>query len=135
MALERIEELEHGADESRPDTKRRFRARFDCNATGDRKERLPFLNRERGRVLRHPLKQSIVQLGSRHHVWENYRGRLAQAVFNRPQQVVRCRSRGHEDQAVAGIERRTFRRKRRQGASKRPEVRRPHESGRAGCDH
>jgi hypothetical protein len=135
MPLQRIEELEHGADESRPDPKRRFRARFDCHAAGNGQERLPFLDRERTRVLRRPLEQPIVQLGSRHHVRKNCCRRFAQPIFNRPQQVVRRCTGRHDDKAVAAGERRTFRRKRRQGASKRPEVRRPHEASRAGRDH
>jgi hypothetical protein len=86
-------------------------------------------------MLGRPLEQPIVQLGSRHQVRKNDCGRFAQAVFNRPLKVMRCRAGRHDDQPVAGVERRPFGRKRRQGASKRPEIRRPHESGRAGCDH
>jgi hypothetical protein len=135
VPLQRIEEFEHGADQSRTDTKWRFRTPFDRNPTRNGQEGLPFLDGERARVLRGPLEQPSVQLGSRHHVRKHYRGGLAQPIFNQPQQVVRCRARRHDDQAVAGVEWRPFGRKRREGASKRPEIRRPHESSRAGCDH
>jgi hypothetical protein len=135
MPLQRIEEFERGANQSRPDAKRRLHTCIDSGGAGNGEERFPFLNGERRHVVRCPLEQSIVQLCSRDHVGKNCCGGLVQAVFNRTQQVMRCRARRHDDEPIAGVERRTLCRKRRQDASKRPEVRRPHESSRAGCDH
>ena len=135
VPLQRIEEVQHGADESGADVKRRLHTRIDGRRAGNGEERLPFLKREGRYGLRQPLEQPIVQLGSRHHIGKHRDGGRVQPVFDRAQQVMRCRAGGYDDESVAGVERRTLCRERRQDASKRPEVRRPHESGRAGCDH
>ena len=135
MPLQRIEKLQHRADEPRPDAKRRRDTRIDGRRAGTRQERLTFLKRQRRNVQRHPLVQPIVKLGARHHIGNHRCGGRVQPVFNRAQQVMRGRAGRYDDESVAGVERRALRRERGQDASKRPEVRRPHESGRAGCDH
>ena len=100
-------------------------------------------------MLRCSLEQSFVQLGSRDESGEHQgaprwressrgfgeSGVSEKRVLNRPQQVMRRRVGGYDEQPVAGIERRPVRCEGRQDASKRPEIRRPHESRRAGCDH
>ena len=134
MALQRIEELEHRGDKARPDAKRRVRARFNRRAAGDRQQCFPFFGGV-GHPMTNPLEQPFVELRARNEVGQDNRATRGHPVFDRSHQVERGGARGDDDETIAGVERRAVRGQRNQRISERPQIRRPHESGRAGSDH
>ena len=136
MTVDQIEKFQHRRDERRPDTERRVGATLYSGAARHSEQRFA-LRGDVGRDARlQPLEQPPVKLGARNEIRKhNGAGGRDHPVLDGADQMSRGRARWDNDQAIAGIERRAIDRERGQCASEGLEIRRPHESRRAGCDH
>jgi hypothetical protein len=142
MPLQRIEKIEHRGDEARPDPEWRLGAALDRRSTGNGQQRLPLLGcvgrgltRLRIGYFVDPLVQSFVQLAPRDEIRKQDRAMHGDRILNRPDEMKRCGVRRHDHEPVASIERRAAGAEGNERASERPQIRRPHESGRAGRNH
>src|SRR6185503_7612451 len=82
-----------------------------------------------------PLEQPLVQFRARHEIRKHEGAAGGHAVLDRATQMVRGGAGGTDEEPIARVERRAAGGERRERASERSPIRRPHESGRAGCDH